>query len=309
MIRKEPMEFRQLRYFVEVASAGSINSAAERLRVSQSAVSRQITELEAELGVLLLRRHREGVSLTESGALFVEGATTILGHADALVTAVRTPSDTPLTVRLGMPPSVSPMFLDAVQTTLAQAPVSLHVQLVEGSSFWLQQRLDAGDLSCAVLTNGRESRTVRTVPLWREALFLLGPKDSPMAAYARCTLAEISHVPLTLTPAPDRTRLTIEAAFARSGVQPNVQQEHEAMTLLTAQLQTGKAYTILSCTVAEHFKSRFALTAVPIDGLSIERVFSVRRGALPQRAADKIADTLKALAAERFAGDAGVELL
>ena len=50
------MELRQLRYLVEVAAAGSLGKAAQRLYIAQSAISRQIAELEDELGVVLLRR-------------------------------------------------------------------------------------------------------------------------------------------------------------------------------------------------------------------------------------------------------------
>jgi DNA-binding transcriptional LysR family regulator len=302
------MELRQLRYFVEVASAGSINGAAERLQIAQSAVSRQITALESELGVLLLRRRREGVALTHSGSLFIEGANAILGQLDVLVSAVRQPADEPVAVRLGMPPSVSPMLLDAVGTSFEAGPVRLQLSLIEGSTFWLQQRLDAGDLACAVLTNGRSSRTVRTVPLWRENLMLLGPIDSPFAGRERCALAELAAVPLALTPAPDGTRIAIEAAFSRLGIRPQVRQEHEAMTLLTAQLETGKVHTILTRTVARHLQARFPVTAVAIEGLAIERIFSVRRGALSQVAANKIANTLIECALAKFGGDEWIEV-
>ncbi|MBH1964691.1 MAG: LysR family transcriptional regulator [Comamonadaceae bacterium] len=300
------MEFRQLRYFVEVASAGSINSAATRLGIAQSAVSRQVTELEKELGVLLLRRHREGISLTPGGEKVIRGATAILGAMDALIEEVRTDSDELLSVRMGMPPSVSPLLLDAISLTLRSAPVPMSVQLVEGSSFWLQQRLDAGDLACAVLTNGRSSRTVSSTPLWRESLFLLGPSDSPLRGRKSCKLADISTIPLTLTPAPDTTRLVINAAFAAAGLQPLVVQEHEAMTLLTNQLATRSAYTILSRTVVVNLQKQLGLIAIPIRGLTVDRVFSVRRGALPTRAVGKVVSVLRDAARQRYSHDKSI---
>ena len=68
------MDLKQLRYFARIAEFGSFTRAAAELRVAQSALSYQVGELEAELGVVLLNRHSRGVSLTEAGASVLERA-------------------------------------------------------------------------------------------------------------------------------------------------------------------------------------------------------------------------------------------
>jgi DNA-binding transcriptional LysR family regulator len=72
------MELRHLRYFVAVAEALNFTKAAVRVRVAQPALSRQVSDLEDELGVDLLRRTSQGVLLTEGGKLFLEEARGIL---------------------------------------------------------------------------------------------------------------------------------------------------------------------------------------------------------------------------------------
>ena len=68
------MELRHLRYYVAVAEALNFTRAATRLRVAQPALSRQVSDLEEELGVDLLKRTSHGVMLTAEGKLFLEEA-------------------------------------------------------------------------------------------------------------------------------------------------------------------------------------------------------------------------------------------
>ena len=83
------MELRHIRYFVAVAEALNFTKAATRLRVAQPALSRQVADLEDELGVDLLKRTSHGVVLTAEGKLFLEEARAILKRADESITKVR----------------------------------------------------------------------------------------------------------------------------------------------------------------------------------------------------------------------------
>ena len=83
------MELRHLRYFVAVAEALNVTKAAARLHVAQPALSRQVADLEEELGVDLLTRTSHGVRLTAEGKLFLDEAREILKRAEESVTRVR----------------------------------------------------------------------------------------------------------------------------------------------------------------------------------------------------------------------------
>ena len=84
------MELRHLRYFVAVAEEGSLTLAAERrLRTAQPSLSRQIRDLEHEVGVPLLRRTPKGVELTDAGAVFLDYARLALAQADTAREAAR----------------------------------------------------------------------------------------------------------------------------------------------------------------------------------------------------------------------------
>jgi DNA-binding transcriptional LysR family regulator len=83
------MELRHLRYFVAVAEAENVSRAALKLHVSQPALSRQIRDLEEELGFSLLKRSPKSVRLTDAGRLFLSESRAVLLHAQEAVKAAR----------------------------------------------------------------------------------------------------------------------------------------------------------------------------------------------------------------------------
>src|SRR5258706_404087 len=100
------MELRHLRYFVAVAAHGSFNRAAEILHLTQPALSRQVKDLEEELGVPLLVRSQNTVKLTESGSLFYGEAREVIARADEAVQRVRGEARSE-TLRVGYAPSMT----------------------------------------------------------------------------------------------------------------------------------------------------------------------------------------------------------
>ena len=83
------MELRHLRYFVAVAEMENVSRAALKLHVSQPALSRQIRDLEDEIGFSLLERTAKSVRLTDAGRKFLDNARALLQNADEAVTKAR----------------------------------------------------------------------------------------------------------------------------------------------------------------------------------------------------------------------------
>ena len=125
------MELRHLRYFVAVAEELSFRRAAERVRVAQPALSKQIKDLEHELGVRLLSRNTAGVALTDAGSVFLAEATALLDRASGAVKAAREAD----AGRLGslnianvsaISASFMPATLSAFRTKYPDVDVNLH---------------------------------------------------------------------------------------------------------------------------------------------------------------------------------------
>ena len=87
------MELRQFKYFVAIADCGSLSRAAQQLFIAQSALSKQMAELEAELGAQLLLRSRNGVAMTEAGKVFYEYAQGITKQVSDARAAVHVAAD------------------------------------------------------------------------------------------------------------------------------------------------------------------------------------------------------------------------
>src|SRR5437588_10355353 len=123
------MELRHLRYFIRVAEEENVSRAALKLHVSQPAVSRQIRDLENELGFLLLERSAKSVRLTQAGRTFFVEARAVLQRADEAVKAARAIADGGAELHVGYAPSITarilPPALRAFQAEQHKIPVRL----------------------------------------------------------------------------------------------------------------------------------------------------------------------------------------
>lgn len=149
------MELTVWRTFVTVCRLGSLSAAAAELGYSQSAVSRQIAGLERQLGVPLVQRHVRGVRPTPAGEVFRHHALVALNEADRAVRAVQDVRDgalsRPLTV--GATPSLAAGIVPAAVRRLLETAGPLRWSLLPGLSLELHDRVIAGDLDVAVVTD------------------------------------------------------------------------------------------------------------------------------------------------------------
>ncbi|WP_424639562.1 LysR family transcriptional regulator [Embleya sp. AB8] len=149
------MELTVWRAFVTVCRLGSLSAAADELGHTQSAVSRQIAGLERELGVPLLERHARGVRPTPAGEVFRRHALLALDEADRAVRAVRDARDGSLgrPLAVGATPSLAAGIVPAAIRRLLDAAGPIPWSLLPGLSTRLHDRVIAGDLDVAVVTD------------------------------------------------------------------------------------------------------------------------------------------------------------
>ena len=121
------MDTEDLRTFVDVADAGGVSSAARRLGVSKSIVSRRLFRLEAELGVQLLARTTRGAALTEAGVTFREHAARVCAEIDTALETIMPAGDLRGRLRIAAPLSLGPTHLAPVFAEMARRHPLLHV--------------------------------------------------------------------------------------------------------------------------------------------------------------------------------------
>src|SRR5205823_11200329 len=124
------VELRHLRYFVAVAEMENVSRAALKLHVSQPALSRQIRDLEDEIGFCLLERTAKSVRLTEAGRAFLNDARELLRQADESVKKARAnASEEPTELHIGYSPTPFAEVLPKIQRPFQRAMPNVHVRL------------------------------------------------------------------------------------------------------------------------------------------------------------------------------------
>ncbi len=121
------MDIEALRTFVEVADAGGVTAAAQRLSVAKSIVSRRLARLEQDPGVQLLARTTRGASLTEAGSTFRDHAARVIAEIDLAKDTLQPNGELRARIRIAAPLSFGPTHLAPVFARLAQAHPNLHV--------------------------------------------------------------------------------------------------------------------------------------------------------------------------------------
>ena len=191
------MELRQLRYFASVAAHGSFSRAASYLHLTQPAVSRQVQKLEEELGLTLLLRTSNTVSLTAAGESFYEEARDLLARADQAVRRVRTQTDRAV-LRVGYVASlVAGILPRAIQRFQAAAP-RVRLELFDSTPREIGKRASGEGLDMAILAQGLEGclPDFQWMELQRLAPLLVMPRGHPLARQAKIAPAQLREQPL-----------------------------------------------------------------------------------------------------------------
>ena len=243
-----PGEFslRQLAYFVAVAEEGTISGAAERLYMSQSALSASITELERALGAdLLVRRRAQGVCVTPMGAMVLERAKRLLGEAAELAYLARGDGRAlvgPLVV--GCFITLAPTVLPKLLAEFDQLHPRVTLDFIEGHQDQLREALLAGELDAAVLYDMGPLEDLDRVVLYVARGYALFGAAHPLADRETVTLEELADEPLILFDQPPSTDYAM-ACFRARGLVPNVRHRTHSHELTRSIVARGRAYAIL----------------------------------------------------------------
>lgn len=244
------MELRQLRYFVRVVELGSMSRAALDLDLVQSAMSQQISRLEGELATRLLQRSSKGVVPTEAGLAFFREAQLTLRHAEHAVRAAQQ-SRLSGTASVGLSSTTAGVLGVPLMRAMRERYPDVRLHLVESMSGHLTQMLNARQLDLAVLFDTGVARRWSVMPLLEEKLYLMVPRATEPSATANTadkpdtiSMAQLQGVPLILPTGAHGLRSTLDAAFDRARLKPNLVAEVDSLTMLMDAVCAG-----LGCTV------------------------------------------------------------
>lgn len=235
------MLFRQLEYFVAVASERHFARAAEKCYVSQPALSAAIAKLERELNVTLINRGHTFEGLTPEGERLVVWAKRILAEHDAFkaeVDAVR--SGITGTLRLGTVPTASTTASLVLSAFCSAHPLAKVQILSRLAATELYRRLREFELDAAIVHAAPdEAHDVHLVRLYEERYVLLSPADMLPSGASTLTWPEAAQLPLALLTTEMRDRQIIDKAFADHAITVTPQVETDSVASLFAQVTAG----------------------------------------------------------------------
>ncbi len=226
------LNYAHLRYFRAVARDGNLTRAAGRLNVSQSALSLQIRQLEAQLGHALFERRGRALHLTEAGRIALDHAEAIFRTGDELLGMLRDTGRTRRALRVGAQATLSRNFQIAfLRPALGRRDIELILR--SGSAAELLRALESLDLD-VVLTNRAPASDALTPfvchRLAEQRVSLIGPPDR---LSGDATLAELlERHPVILPTRDDSVRTGFDALAARLGIRPQIVAEVDDMAMM-----------------------------------------------------------------------------
>lgn len=230
------MELRHLRYFVTVAQERNFTRAAERLHIAQPPLTRQIQQLEEELGLVLIDRESRPLRLTEAGRLFYEHALQVLERTEALRTTMRQfrEAGRPRFVIGFVASTIYAALPNLIRRFRAAAP-GLDISLVEMTSLEQITALKEGRIDVGFGRLRLDDPAIRRDVLREEQLIVALPSAHPLlSGEGPLTFDQIAHEPLIVyprAPRPSYADLVI-SIYRDRGLEPSI--ANEARELQTA---------------------------------------------------------------------------
>ena len=261
------MELRHLRYFVAVAEEGSLTVAAERrLHTAQPSLSRQIRDLEHEVGVELLVRSARGTELTDSGRAFLDHARLALVQVEAAIEAARRAAHPAKpNFALGFLTGQEMDWLPEAMRILRDELPNIEVSVSSQYSPDLAQALLRGKLDLAFMRPEAQMPDLDYTVIVEEPLVVAMPSDHRLASQNTVALQDIAgEIFIGMSNTAPRLRVIIDQYLERSGL--NFQQSHRVDNLAMAMsLIASTRGVALLPTYAKNFLP-LSVTSRPLDG-------------------------------------------
>ena len=240
------LKLKDLRYLVAVADERHFGRAAARCFVSQPTLSAQLKKLERTLGVQLIERAPNNVTLTPAGQEIVARARRMLEAGDEVVQLARSHRD-PLAgkLRVALLPTIGPYLLPRVASALRKALPRLELRLYEYQTAPLLEKLQAGALDVGILALPVEAPGCEARELYSEPFTVALPEHHALAAHKTLRVADLAGETLLLL--EDGHCLREQALEICSRVHTQDSQDFRATSLETLRhmVATGAGVTLL----------------------------------------------------------------
>jgi DNA-binding transcriptional LysR family regulator len=296
------MDTRQLAAFCSVVERRSFSQAAERLGVTQPAVSLQVRSLEKRLGTQLLDRSGRRVEPTEAGLRLYRGAQKLLALEEQLVADVAASTEGELSGDLVLGASTGPaaIVVPLLLGEFQQANPAVRVFLTVSDTHSVVERVAARELELGIVGASRRHRGVRFEPFFADQVILACPPGHRFSGRT-VTLDELRDETLILMQEGAGVRQIVEDALRQQGVklrELDVRLELGLQESVRRAVEAGFGVTFISRTAVEAELAEGRLTEARVEGLDASREISLASAS--GRARTRVADAFVSFARERL---------
>ncbi|MES2187172.1 MAG: LysR family transcriptional regulator [Pseudomonadota bacterium] len=262
------MNLRTLRYFVAIVDAGSLTAAAEAISIAQPALSRQMRDLERDLGTALLQRTPRGVRMTQAGATLYESAQRMLAEAKKMREQIDGPQSAGGMVMLGASPTLSRVLVPGVFEKCHHSLSGVKLTVREAFTPVLIDWLEKGMIDLALITGSEPvmGRRIATQLLLGEPFVLVTQASRRLGAVV--PVAQLPQVPLLMT---TLHRSIVENELLPLGIRLNVHSEVDSVDSIRELVTQGDWSTLMPVSVFKQLGVGAKLAISEISGVQLNR--------------------------------------
>ena len=272
------MELRHLRYFRMVATELHFGRAAEKLHIAQPPLSKQIQDLEAELGFELFTRTKRAVTLTPAGQAFLIEVTQIFQQLDRAIDIGRKTSRGELgQISIGFVGSATynilPLMLQQFHDRYPNVRIELHELTTDRQLIWLREgRIDIGLIRPPIIASDLASQVI-----FQESLVVALPINHPLAGADSIDLASLAIAPFILFPRELAPGLydPIIASCQAAGFSPQVVQECIQMQTIVSLVSANMGVSILPKSIQEAQRHGVVYKPIHVGGVNVEQLAKI----------------------------------
>jgi LysR family nitrogen assimilation transcriptional regulator len=261
------LDSKRLFYFYHVARLGSLSTAEAVLSVAQSAISRQIQQLESEIGEQLLIRTGRGVTLTPTGELLYKQADVILQEMASTIDLIEQSKRLPgvSQIAIASPPTFSNVYMPEVVERFVKSFPDVYLVAYEASTGQVYDYLATGQVDLAIVLNESTSQKLSLQKLVVEPLMLIATPANPIAKASKVNREQLLKLDLVLPAAPHGSRALVDSYFKEAGFEIDPKLRLDSLGMTKAVLRNNRYCTILPLVACSREVANGELVAIPLN--------------------------------------------
>ena len=270
------MQLHQLEYVLAVSKHQSFTRAAEEIKISQSSISQQISNLEEELGVSLFTRTTRSVQLTPAGSEFIKHAARIMSEITAAHQCVHEyVSVNKGHLKVGIIPVVGHYFIPHLLATFQKKYPNIQLSLIENQCDELLELLHSSEIDVAIAQQISSDYEFQYFPLVTDQMVVLTSAEHPLASQKSVHLKQLKNENFITTPITSGHYHDFFNACRDMGFNPKIPMGCSSVKTILGLVSEGLGITVLSSKVAATFNNNPGIATLVLTPPILRRIFLI----------------------------------